>query len=122
MGLPKLGSEIDESLKSFSKEDLELALWLETESGTFLDELGEFLSSCFFNDFKTKEFYENKCQNDRKRHSVVIVHELKEYAGHTLNLFASKPVYPQILSRVHKRLSKHYKKKNSCPDIASVNY
>lgn len=43
--------------------------------------------------------------------SIILVDELKKYAGNTLNIFFSKPEYKDILKNLHKKYAQKYKKK-----------
>jgi len=100
---------------SFSQEESELQNWLGHEGLDCLYSLENVLNGRYFNDVVTDYFFRNKDQFEESKRNqylaTLVLHELKEYAGNSLNFFIKKPSYTQIVNRVHKRLAKQFKQR-----------
>lgn len=100
---------------SFTPEETELRDWLINQGLDCLYSLENILQGRYFNDVVTDFFFRNKETFDesKKNHylATLVLHELKEYAGNSLNFIVKKPRYNQIISKVHKRLGKQFKHK-----------
>ncbi len=115
-------------LKSnFSEEDLILSDWLASCPIDLIKLLIERLdkqitndaiTDWFINKFNTK--YRTKKIDTEMRilTSTILVHELKEYSGNTLNIITAKPDYPKILDNVYNKICKRYK--ISRPTVNSI--
>ena len=109
----------------FSTEERRLQEWLAKSSEQrlryFLDELED----CWNNDVVTIKWFEDSYPRKgklspakRREGAMLLVHELRQYSGHSLNFFTEKPHYEEIVTRIHKRICS--KQKSKFPEIASV--
>ena len=100
---------------SFSAEEQELRDWFVDQGLDCLYSLENVLQGRYFNDVVTDFFFRNKEifeESERNQYlATLVLHELKEYAGNSLNFLIKKPRYSQILNKVHKRIGKQFKQK-----------
>lgn len=112
-----------EVLDGFSDADRELMGWVESLNEDDLASLLGILASRWNNEPLTDYWFGSRGDavasgTERSTASRIVVHELRQYAGHSLNVFADKPHYPEVLTKVHARLAKRAKKK--APSAAAV--
>lgn len=117
------GFRVSEHEAQWSSEDKKLRDWIAACSAEEAVGLLDVLKEAFNNDVSTYEFFKlikerypaNLTRVDIQFAASFIVHELREYSGRTL--MSSVP-YEKTLTKVHKRLGKHFKV--AVPEVAST--
>jgi uncharacterized protein YaaW (UPF0174 family) len=108
----------------WSKEDKALYEYIcNCERNEFVTMLGllanrlnnEVCTDKYFKEIKAR-FPDNIITIDQIVGAMLIVHELRQYSGH--GFLPSKPPYEKTLTKVHKRIGKHFKTK--VPEVSSV--
>lgn len=109
----------------WSTEDQKLRDWILSCPLDVVLGLLDILKTRLNNDLCTDKYFElieprypNALDSiDRKFAASILVNELREYSGRTL--ISSVP-YENTLTKVHKRIGKHFKK--SVPEVASISF
>ena len=118
-----LGINLMEFQAKWSKEDLALRDWLTKASDDEIIGCLEVIKHRLNNNVCTNNFFDliaprypdTLSERDKQFSAMILVHELRDYSGRTIG--DSVP-YERTLTRVHKRIGKHFKK--LVPEIATV--
>ena len=123
-----IGEKLDDIKEGWSKADQELQEFVFSSTTEDYALLWTPLIDAWNNDVATSEFLEktedkfdgSMSEAEKLVGSVLFVHELREYAGHTLNIFSEKPNYTKTLTRVHKRIAKAKRKRRGMQLVSVI--
>lgn len=122
--LTTLGTSEQELKEGWSKEDRKLFEFLsQCDKNEFATILG-LLANRWNNDPCTDEFFKAVTERfpdhltnlDQIVGAMLVVYEIRQYSGHTF--LPIKPPYEKTLTKVHKRIGKHFK--STVPEVATV--
>ncbi len=112
---------LSEIVSSFSKQDALLKNWISSLPDDEWAAMLANLADRWFKASPTRNWFKDvwphldgpPSPDEKEAGAILLVHELRQYGGHTWNVFGEKPHYEEILRRTHKRFAKRYKRQVS---------